>query len=344
VENNLPLTDICRTSDDVATIIKKYSIGAVIIGSDAVLQHKTFFSRINITKRGLKIKEKRTNVIFPNPFWGSFIPLLDKKIPVAIMSASSQNMPFRLIYGKLKKDIGKALLKFDLITVRDEWTKEMVMHFTANKVHPSITPDPVFGYNQNITQQDSKAEILKKFNLPEKYFLFSFKHKNIVTEAWLKEFQTLLVAENIEPVLLTMPGGIVFSNPPFKVIAHPLSPTDWYSLIKFSSGYVGENFHPTVVALHNSVPFFIFDDYGIARFRYFIHEKSSKIYNLLNQGGFLKYRISTLGKVFTPPLPRTIFDSMKDFDFVECEKFSNQQLSDYNKMMSNIIKYISIGN
>lgn len=40
-------------------------------------------------------------------------------------------------------------------------------------------------------------------------------------------------------------------------ISIPLNPIDWYALIKYSKGYIGERMHPIVVSLHNSVPFIV---------------------------------------------------------------------------------------
>lgn len=338
IENKLPLTNICRNTEDVVNAIKEYNIEAVIIGSDAVLQHKTLLSRLYITKKGIKAKPKRSNVIFPNPFWGSFIPFLEKKIPVAVMSASGQNMNYKMIRGAVKHKIGKALINFNFISTRDEWTRDMVSYFTNRKIIPEITPDPVFAFNQNIKEQPTKEEILKKFNLPEKYVLFSFKNSGRVDNEWLKRCKEELESSDKSAILLTMPGGIIFENPPLKTIAPPLSPIDWYSLIKYSSGYIGENMHPIVVALHNSVPFFSFDSYGIVKFKYKVNEESSKIFHILEKAGFLDYRASTLGKKYKMPDPNEVIKHINIFDREKCSQFSAKQLISYNTMMEEMLK------
>jgi hypothetical protein len=338
IKNYLPLSELCRTTEDVASVIKTNNIECVVIGSDVVLQHKTLLSRMKITKRGIQIKQKRANITFPNPFWGSFIPLIDKKITVALMSAASQNMPYFFIRGSLKQQIGEALLRFNHVFVRDDFTRNMITYFTKEKLVPDITPDPVFAFNQNITNQLSKAEIQSKFDLPEKYVLFSFKNKNIVTENWLKSCLALLEKNNLTGVILTMPGGVIFKNLSAKVIAPPLNPMEWYNLIRYSSGYIGENMHPIVVSLHNSVPFFAFDDYGTVRMKYFVNEKSSKIHNILSIAGFLENRVGTLGKKYSCPTPEKVIGLITDFNFEKCNRFSDKQLSGFNKMMESIIK------
>jgi hypothetical protein len=339
VERYLPLTELCRTTDDVVRVIKEKNIQAILIGSDAVLQHKTLWSRLRFTKKGIQIKEKRTNTIFPNPFWGSFISDIDKNIPVSLMSASSQNMDYILIRGSLRKKIGNALLQFKHITVRDEWTQKMVSYFTKQKIVPEVTPDPVFGYNQNINEQVTKETILKKFDLPENYVLFSFKNKGVVSEEWLNSCQQILEEKKLTGVVLTMPGGVIFKNAPMKVISPPLCPLEWYALIKYSSGYVGENMHPVVVALHNSVPFYSFDFYGIINYKYFVNEKSSKIYHILEQAGFLENRVCTLYKQYTVPSPQKVIQLIQNFDTEKCSRFSQRQVEKYNKMMKQLTSF-----
>jgi hypothetical protein len=139
-----------------------------------------------------------------------------------------------------------------------------------------------------------------------------------------------------KPVYLTAPGGIIFNNVPFKVIAPPLSPIDWYALIKYSSGYIGENMHPIIVALHNAVPFFSFDSYGIVKYKYQVNEKSSKIYHILDKAGFLYNRTTTLGKNYIFPDVSKVLEAVRNFDRAKCENFSEKQSIEYNKMMKSL--------
>jgi hypothetical protein len=53
IEKNLPCTEICRTDIDIVNVIIKYDIKGIIIGSDAVLQHQPFLSRLQMTKKDL---------------------------------------------------------------------------------------------------------------------------------------------------------------------------------------------------------------------------------------------------------------------------------------------------
>lgn len=335
VEDYLPLSIKCRTSKDVANIIKDENIKLVIIGSDAVLQHRTFFDRIKISKKYIRLDEKLSNEIFPNPFWGEFIDFIDEDIPIALMSASSQNINFKIIRGGLKRKIGKMLLRFNVITVRDKWTQKMVEYFTKSKVSPKITPDPVFAFNQNIPEQISKEEILKKYNLPENYILLSFYGKHTISQSWVDEFQALTNEQGKECVFIPTPEGMnPFKN--VKTISLPVSPMDWYGLIKYSSAYIGERMHPVIVALHNQVPFFSFDKYGIRKFKYFINTKSSKIYDLLLRAGYLDYYVNVLNRDYKSPEPVYVLNKINDFDHIKNENFVKSMYESYNELMSEI--------
>jgi hypothetical protein len=344
IEKNLPCSEICRTDIDIANVICKHDVKGIIIGSDAVLQHTPFLSRLRLTKKGIVLKKKPGNdVLFPNPFWGSFIPSMVENIPVVIMSASSQNANFKLFRGKLRSQMNIFLNRFRLITVRDEWTGKMIKYLTRSSIVPDITPDPVFAYNQNIRVQISKEDLVKKYNLPEKYLLVSFRNRKCVTKEWLNSFRLLAEEINMHCVVLPMPDGIKFDHAFKNTIELPLSPDEWYGLIKYSSGYIGENMHPVVVALHNSIPFYAFDSYGIVRLKYFVNEQSSKVYDILSKSGFADNRIGILGRGYKQPDPEKVLEHLIKFDFSKCKNFSEMQQKKYNSMMENIISKINVG-
>jgi hypothetical protein len=337
IKTFLPCTRICRINTDIAQVVKEENINGIIVGSDAVLQHTPFLSRLHLTKKGIILgKKPESDRLFPNAFWGSFIPFLEEKIPIIIISASSQNTNFKYIRGKSRKRMKLSLNQFKYITVRDDWTSRMIKYLSNGTIIPDITPDPVFAYNQNIKEQYSKEEILKKFNLHDNYLLVSFRSQNCVTRDWLKSFNEIAERNSLSCVALPMPNGIIFDNPFSSSIELPLGPIEWYSLIRYSSGYIGENMHPIIVALHNEVPFYSFDTYGIILLRFFVNEKSSKIYDILSKAGFTKNRICALGKGYKCPTPGEVFSRINDFDFLKSHLFRINQQNCYNLMMKRI--------
>jgi len=308
------------------------------VGSDAVLQHSTLLSRMKLRKSGLTFGSlPESSVLFPSPFWGSFFSSKKNELTLLLLSASSQNARFGFFRGKLRKEMKLALQNFKTITVRDRWTNKMIRYLTRGAINPMITPDPVFAYNQNISEQYSAEELKKKFNLPDEYILFSFRKHNAVSYSWLESFKALAEKDNIACVALAVPAGIPFKHPFSLEINTPLGPKEWYGLIKHSSAYIGENMHPIVIALHNSVPFYSFDSYGIVKYKYFVNEKSSKIYDLLSLADFLEHKINILGRGYKSPGPDEVFLRIKKFDYKKCSDFSEKQYDLYLKMMNNLM-------
>lgn len=335
-----PETTKCKTDEEICQIIIEYNIQAVIIGSDAVLQDFPLWARVRFpTRKIITIIKITSERLFPNAFWGSFINKLQHRIPVVIMSASSQNTRFRLIFGEKRKTMRKALKKLNHITVRDSWTKDMVEYLTDKTIQPNVTPDPVFAFNQNVSDFiPSMDELYKKHSLPEKYFLISFRTPKIISSIWLNEFKQEAIKKGYECVALPMPNGVNFKHNFRYEIKSPLSPLDWYSLIKNSSGYIGENMHPIIVALHNCVPIFSFDTYGnLKNFSLVCEEKSSKIFHILNEFGLTDYRCSANVRFFNPPQPLDIINKLLAFDNEKCKINSQNYYESYLNMMEEII-------
>lgn len=342
LKDNLPVTDLCRNELEIAKVIEKENIEAVIVGSDAVAQHHPLLSRMVFPSRRIVSFSKNTSDReFPNPFWGSFLDHLTKKIPVAFLSASSQNSAFNLMGADTRKKMNNAIMQYSYVSVRDEWTRDMFKYITKGKVVPAVTPDPVFAFNYNcIENQLSKEYILEKYSLPEKYILVSFLDKKTVSKNWVKEFEVLANEKGITCVALPFPKGMLFDNDLEKRIDLPLSPLEWYALIKYSEGYVGHNMHPIIVSLHNSVPFFSFDNYGIINFRCFVNQKSSKIYHILKKAGFLSNRVSSAGDFFSCPSAKEVFDKIVSFDRIKCSQFVQSYYKEYEQMMRNLCEKI----
>ena len=100
-EKYYPLTRRCKNERDVAEVINDEQIEAIIIGSDAVMQHHPLRSRIIFPcSRIISIYHPTNDRMCPNPFWGSFMPLLNKEIPICYMSSSSQNSAYQMATKK----------------------------------------------------------------------------------------------------------------------------------------------------------------------------------------------------------------------------------------------------
>lgn len=349
VREYLPLSQRCRSEEDILKQIRIKALDAVVIGSDAVTQHKSLWSRIHFpTRKLLTISPAPpAQLIFPNPFWGSFADKLNPIIPIVMMSVSSQNEQYIGIQGNVRRRMYETLKDIAYISVRDRWTQKMFRHISRGRIVPPITPDPVFSFNQNAGDIVVPKEILlEKFNISQEYILLSFVKQKSVDKAWLSDFIKISNHNKIECLMLPMPKGHIFEElPGVRYLSLPLSPLDWYGLIKYSSAYIGHNMHPMVVAMHNNVPFYTFDYYGVVHLKFFVNSKSSKIYDILRKAEMLDQRSRDTGLLCKPPKPETVFKSIMDLrnDHSKQSTFSNAIALDYEKMMSDIISVIEHG-
>ena len=334
-------TALCRTAEEVARQIHSEHIGAVIVGSDAVAQHHPALERaIFPCRRIIYIQPYTSDRMFPNPFWGEFNDYLPSPVPVAVMSASSQDSAYTFFTPWLRRRMRKAVGRYAYLSVRDTWTQQMFSYITRGAVVPAETPDPVFAFNDNARDLiPPKEEILGRYGLPEPYILLSFKKEfHTVTEQWVESFQSAAEAAGYHCVSLPFPDA-----PSFGQVRHavslPLSPIDWYALIKYSSAYVGHNMHPIVVALHNAVPFYSFDNYGKKLLGGRRHtDQSSKILHVLDKAGLSANRISCLSQGFTAPSPDTVLRRLLNCPVQDEKAFAETCRQQYQQMMADIMQ------
>lgn len=332
------LTQECHNAEEVADVIKEEGIDAVIIGSDAVAQHHPLLERIVFpTRRIFHINKLTSDRMFPNPFWGTFSNYLPTNFPMAILSASCQDSSYKFIGCRTLKQMKACLNKMSYISARDTWTKSMYEHIYHKQKEIPVTPDPVFAFNNNIDNIPTENEIREKYNLDREYILISFLNSTTVNKTWLDEFQMIANRKNIDCVALPFPSGIKFENNISKQVSLPLSPIDWYSLIKYSKGYVGHNMHPIVVSLHNAVPFFSFDNYGRKINRYKCDESTSKIKHILYKADMLDYRISCCNGICEEIAPSYVLQKLMNFDSNKAFNFAKKQYAEYENMMKNIL-------
>lgn len=334
---------LCRTDDDIIDVIRDSNIQGIIVGSDAVLQHfeipfktklKGLFSPGHIYKRYTRDR------LFPNPFWGSFYTKLEKKVPIVIMSGSSQNANYKVFKESTMREMTRNLSQYSYISVRDAWTSDMIAHITKNAIIPKVTPDPVFGFNCNVPEiLENSDSLLSRFNLPKKYLLVSFKKKVAgLDENWMKELEKEANRRGYAVYALPLPEKLI-SYGLSQQIDLPISPLEWYALIVNSSGYIGQNMHPIVVSLHNANPFFSFDYYGLKK-DVDQNDNSSKIAHILAVAGFPDYRLSSVGGEISITV-NEVLDKIERFDVNKCKGFSNRYLESYISMMSDITKFFT---
>lgn len=328
---------VCRNAQDVAQFLSENEIKNVIIGSDAVCQHHPLLDRIVFPSKSIvSLASYSSDRMFPNPFWGTFIDDIDYNINIVMMSASSQQSNYRAISKNVKRQMFSYLEKFSYISVRDQWTKEMIENISQGKIKPQVTPDPVFGFNYNYKDIPSKDEILSKYGIPDNYVLLAIRKGRSVTNEWVSNFERICAAQGYTAVGLPFPYGYTDVNVLKEKIKYPLSPLDWYSLIKYAKGFVGHNMHTIVTSLHNNVPCYSFDQYGIRFLAQFCNNKSSKIFDILNEAGLSSNRAVSGTLINRIPSPEVVFERLFSAEKRVYEEFSEKKLKQYINMMTEI--------
>lgn len=325
----------CKNDKDFLDTINEYNIRNIIVGSDCILTYhnKRHFPYI-LTRRGFVRIKGGGDYQFPNPFWLPFIKE-DDEINLFMVSGScgSSDIP----NDKTIRDRMKVLLnRFLYLSVRDSYTKRMVKTILGSDNRINLTPDPVFGFNANRLPGTifSKEDLIEKYHLPERYYVISFYYSYWPSQKWADELMAVAHSNGIKCVSIPMPLGKRKSN--FDVdIDGALDPLEWYDIIRYSEGYIGNNMHPMIVAMHNSVPFFDFNIHG----KYILQGKiqtvsTSKEVDLLKRFNLEKYQIPQQRSFLVSP--SQIVEKLLSFNRIYCSKCASQLQENYLKMMDTI--------
>ena len=341
VDNNLKEQILhLLNANQVKNAIKKNGIDAVIIGSDAVVQHWPLFSTLRLGKhRPYWIEPLPSERRYPNPFWGCGF---SNDVPTAMLSVSSQNSKYQIFSEYTLKHMRQSLNKLKYISVRDTWTKDMML--AAEPSLPiDITPDPVFALNQNVGEKiPSEEDIRKRFILPDKYVLIGMRSQTL-SMPFLKNLNDVMRVEGKECVAFPIDGAMAFSHPFKYAISLPLSPLDWYALIKYSAGYIGSNMHPIVSSLANAVPCYSLDNWGSIDFwGKKENNGSSKVLDILKQYGLENNRVQIEKDVCNVTVDE-IVKRLNEYPVEQIVVISKDRYTRYDKMMQDIIESLSVG-
>ena len=326
-----------HTNKQVANYIKNNHFDGVVIGSDAVAQHWPIGSTWTIKSfkhRPFWFEPLQQERRFPNPFWGTGFADI---VPTALLSVSSQNSKYKKFGSRTLGKMARQLKTMKFLSVRDAWTRDMMLHAEPS-LHVELTPDPVFAFNQNLESQiPSEHDIRSRFDLPEKYVLIGLKSQ-VYSVDDLDRLNTLFKQQGKECVAFCIDGVYNYKHNFAYQVPLPISPLDWFALIKYASAYIGSNMHPIVSALTNATPWFSIDNWGMVDFwgNKTKEKKSSKVFDILSQYGIPEYRTEiSLGKC--DKNVDEIVDALRKFPIVDVQRISADRVLRYNKMMQSII-------
>lgn len=282
VNQHLNISPKLQNIEEIYDYLVKNEIFNVILGSDAVFALDTFVDRISVSKKGLKVKKSAPDKIFPNPFWLEFL-VDDNRFKIAAMSVSSQNCFYQILPSKIKARIKRCLKRFDYISVRDEWTQNMVKSLAGRDV--DITPDPVWAFNYNCEEiLNNRSNIQSLLGINKPYVLLGFQNAYVShTKKFLDEFIPKMDECGFQSIPLPFAFGYYESSLYSRQVELPLDPLDWYRLIQKSDGYIGYNMHPIIACMHNNKPCISIDNYGINIAKRVNIRHSSKIYDIMSR-------------------------------------------------------------
>ncbi|MCQ2049477.1 MAG: polysaccharide pyruvyl transferase family protein [Candidatus Saccharibacteria bacterium] len=334
---HLNISPELQNAEEIYDYLVKNEIFNVILGSDAVFALDTFVDRINISKKGLKVKKSAPDKIFPNPFWLEFL-VDDNRFKIAAMSVSSQNCFYHVLSSKIKARIKRCLNRFDYISVRDEWTQNMVKSLAGRDV--DITPDPVWAFNYNCEEiLNERSNIQSLLEIKKPYVLLGFQNAYVSqTKKFLDDFIPKIEECGFQSIPLPFAFGYYNSSLYSKQVELPLDALDWYRLIQESSGYIGYNMHPIIASMHNNKPCISIDNYGINFAKRINIRRSSKIYDIMSRMGRAKQCIEIRSFFREKMQSLDIVSMLKNYDIEEGRRIASVQHTSYNNMMNSILK------
>ncbi len=345
-ETMMPLSKLCRTVNDVAEEIKQLEINTVFIGSDALFDYTPQKNRKHLNLKRLRLESN--GVVgathdLPNAFWGGFNDYLKDPALCAGFSISSQNAAYFRYSKPELKELKRLLGNFTFLSLRDEWTCKMIKYISG-RTDVSVTPDPVFAFNYNTDFKTTKEDIIKKYNLPENYILISFCLDQLESNYVNEIIHKIEDSSGYPCVSFPMPRRLRLFDTKYKIDL-PLPTLDWYYLIKYSQGYIGELMHPIIVSLHNAIPFYCFDQYGAIKtiIPMIWHRQlpeSSKIFDILKRANLISNVVSYQSNKL--PSSDEIVANFLSFNRNKCTLFAERMATEYFNAMDKVEKALNL--
>ncbi len=238
----LPESEVCSDQQSVVEVAGSLSLDAVISGSDAVLR--------------LVKDDDREDLSFPNAFWLTWAQ--EQGLRTGYLAASSMGSAYYQLDKETRRAIRKAASAIDHCSVRDRWTKLMLMSCGVMPTKIKYCPDPVSALSGMLTEADLPAIETGA----DPYILLS-RYSHMLSDDWLETFVSLAHEQGFNVYGLPQPDEQM-SGPLDRILSLPMSPLEWYQWIVKSSGYVGVRFHPIMIAQTQQVPFVALDEYDAA--------------------------------------------------------------------------------
>ncbi len=333
VNLRLRLTEEARTEEQLCKIVEDYSFDLIVIGADAVWRQskdcKIFFAEWLFSHESIA------------------------HTPVVSMSAAHMGSGFGNLDKQQRHVYGSCLMKFKYISVRDSWTRSVILHdlLNSNSFPVHITPDPVIVLDRFITDKWQSNGVS-----PKKYYLMTLpcdwgksKRSGAIRKLWFRHFKNIVNKAGYQLVELPLPEGT--SGMPFDVtVFYPTDPVQWYLWIKNAKAFIGLRFHAIMSAITAGVPFFSIDSYGAPpsnklllqevitpKKSVYPHDTESKIYHLLKGTAFESFRIPAY---LESQRPSVLFKKVEGVKIADIEALRNQMQQQFMSAMKKMLTVV----
>lgn len=244
-ERYYSLSQPLRSPEEVADYCCE-ELDGVVAGSDAVFRLATPYQPKRMVKKLLGHQSHFSALSWDDRVPPFFLPFEAPKVIKGSIAASSRGTPFYFLRPSMMWQVGKALRGFDFVTVRDEWTGNMVRWLSAGAVKPHYCPDPVFGLNSafDLPEDEKPTEDLSRAILLTGNF----------DKDWLKRMVAAIHAHGYRAVTLANPHEKETHDFVDDVLGLPMSPLRWYACLSSCAGFIGMRFHAFVSCVANRTP------------------------------------------------------------------------------------------
>ncbi len=228
----------------------KETLDAIWVGSDAVFSVKAKYDPRHLARKLLGRSADALALGADGDLPPYFAPWSSEQgirpLVKASIAASATGTPFYFLGLRRSREAQRWLNDFDVVSVRDHWTRRMVRALTWGRQRVMICPDPVFVLNQSIplpecVLPDGDAETL---------IFVSGKFP----DEWLKRLRRIAHEHGYRLANLPNPENEFKFACSDVELSLPMSPLQWYGLLARAGGFIGTRFHAMVSCLANQTP------------------------------------------------------------------------------------------
>lgn len=295
----IELSPLLTTEDQVRDYCCD-NLDLLIVGSDAVFRLLPKYQ----LRRMWRLLLGRTSLTsgfsthLP-PYFADWPASRSEHLQIASVAASSEGTRFRALKRSLSAPLRRSFSRFNFVSVRDDWTGQMVRHFTGGGVQPEWCPDPVLVLRDAFAIPDHERPLQDL----SRHVLVSGK----MSLDWLNRLGQAAEKRGLKIANLPNPDNNFNFEGAHLRLDLPISPLRWFLMLGAAAGFVGIRFHALVSSLAGKRPAMALDRQARFDFNY---DQRSKVADLCRRAG-VPTRYSTVDEVQKLD-PGVVLDRLQD--------------------------------